>query len=183
MWCGYCHGRHDNEVDLMECKVHADEMDLEEPFWLPEAVTGWRGFSLTEVNGLWQLRGVKMVWPGADPGPATCNPIGTPTSSGEHKSPKVACMCGYYIVKNYEDLGNWEVEAYVEGWGDVVEHEKGYRVERIRILKLRPAGMTNLTRPITKLVAKRYGVDYDDRDWEAPQKNQERPAAEEDSST
>lgn len=66
---------------------------------------------------------------------ATCQAFSTMFDK-KHKAPKLDCQCGFYAVK--EKAGNYQyhVEAEVELYGTVIEHERGYRAEKQRILRL-----------------------------------------------
>lgn len=167
IYCGYCHGRHKDEPELMKCRVRCEKIDLEDQFWLPEAVRGYRGFSIEEqLDGTLLPRGVKITWPSAEPPAAKCMPFADPLNTTHTKAPIATCMCGYYILKEMT-VGSWEMEARVEGWGDVIEHENGYRVERVRILALRPGKLLH-SRQMTdrvRQIAREFGVEYVDGDW------------------
>lgn len=175
VFCGYCHGRHEDEVELMHCQKRSEEIESSEEFWLPGEVVGYRGFRIVEEgvpdDPTYALKGVKQIWPEADPGPAKCIPA-TPfehPDRKDHEAPMVACMCGYYLLKEADDVGIWDVHAVVKGWGKVIEHEKGYRTERARIVAIHSGksggasqGLRAIQRARVEAVAERYGVEL----WE-----------------
>lgn len=163
MWCGYCHGSHDDFAEIMSCRKEAEEIEISEEFWTPQTVTGYRGFSVDWTDGVPTLRGVKEAWRSAEPPAAQCMPF--QDTQFRHVAPKVSCMCGYYAFKKPEDVAVWSIEAKVEMWGNVIEHEKGYRSEYVRLLTLRSGRAT--PRPVVALdaLSERYGVPTDGRDW------------------
>lgn len=68
-------------------------------------------------------------------------------SSGflSHSSPYIHCECGIYILKGTQDLYMWLLSpgmsrtlatGLVAGWGHVIEHEEGWRVQYASILAL-----------------------------------------------
>lgn len=162
VWCGYCHGSHENLNVSVECRKEALAIEEAEPFWTPEYVTGYRGFSITDLNGVFQLRGVKTVWEAKDPGPAQCLPL-FPDKEGGHAAPYAACMCGYYAFKEYEDTQVWDVDGKVRMWGDIIEHERGYRSSRVELLAIKPGRAMTATMGSAhvKQIAEKMGVEYE----------------------
>jgi len=98
-----------------------------------EPVTGWRVWSLLEVDGEVRLRSITRpdVWPVGDAFHASC-----PTSNHGGGAPNGSCSCGIYAAGSIEDLarsGVLSMSASVVGtiamWGTVVEHASGARSE------------------------------------------------------
>ncbi len=96
-------------------------------FWSADYVVGWRAWN-------WDgscLRGVHSRWQ-SETFEATCTHCEV-VPSWDH-------VCGIYAVKHPGDVhifhgGSWII-GRVEMWGDVVEHEYGYRASHARITKL-----------------------------------------------
>ena len=75
---------------------------------------------------------------------ASCN------HSTDHKAPLKDCTCGIYATKIYKDnttmfaYSSFCIEGYVELFGHVIEHEKGYRAQYARVLSLGNYGIDSL---------------------------------------
>lgn len=99
----------------------------DDEFWSAAYVVGWRAWN-------WDgscLRGVHSRWQ-SETFEATCTHCDV-VPSWDH-------VCGVYAVKRPGDVyvfhgGSWII-GRVEMWGDVVEHEYGYRASHARITKL-----------------------------------------------
>lgn len=99
----------------------------EEEYWSADYVVGWRAWN-------WDgscLRGVHSRWQ-SEEFEATCTRCEV-VPGWDH-------VCGVYAVKRPGDVhvfhgGSWII-GRVEMWGDVVEHEYGYRASHARMTKL-----------------------------------------------
>jgi hypothetical protein len=98
-----------------------------EIFWSDEAVVGWRAWRWTGTR----LHGVWSEWDSAE-FVAECETCANP--------PGWSHRCGINAVKTPGDVFRFsnssEVVGSVEMWGDVVEHEHGYRSSHARITGL-----------------------------------------------
>lgn len=99
----------------------------DEEFWSDQPVIAWRAWSW---DG-WRLHGVHSRWL-SEAFVATCKLCET-VPSWDH-------VCGVYAVKEANDVqmfhGVAAVVGRVEMWGDVIEHEDGYRASHARIIDL-----------------------------------------------
>lgn len=136
-WCRWCfrtHYKHEQD----ECKQEAHKVFQSEAFWTPEEIVGWRGFKIVSMgtDNEPMLRGMRAGWAEADPGPAECITQGNALEY-DHKSPHPLCTCGYHALKERSAISSqMPVHAKVLMWGDVIEHEDGYRAERVKIIGL-----------------------------------------------
>jgi hypothetical protein len=87
----------------------------------------------------------------------------------DHDAPEESCACGFYAMKSFSTLpsrtwsfpamdptaGTYEVAGRVHLAGKIVEHDDGYRAERMRIAELRPSRGTERT---VARFAQRLGV-------------------------
>ena len=61
---------------------------------------------------------------------------------GKHTSPEITCYCGFYMFKNKESAQNAllvrgaNVLLTVEAYGDIIEHEFGYRAEEQVVMRV-----------------------------------------------
>lgn len=99
----------------------------EEVFWSHQPVVGWRAWNWDGRS----LRGVYSAW-GSEIFEATCRHCDV-VPSWDH-------VCGVYAAKSPDGVhsfhgGSWIV-GRVEMWGDVIEHENGYRAAHARITDL-----------------------------------------------
>ena len=99
-----------------------------EELWSPEAAVGWRAWRVVD-GGV--LHGMRQRWP-SDELESRCSTC--PESPGYH------CSCGIYAVKERWQLLSAGFAATVVGRvelsGLVIEHERGYRAQRARIVEL-----------------------------------------------
>jgi hypothetical protein len=104
--------------------------------WSFEPVKAWRAWRWDGA----ELYGVRQAWPGPDL-VAEC----------QHcpEAPGFFCACGIYAVKSRSDLSGFGpldrsgvVVGRVELTGVVIEHEKGYRAQRARIVDLSAPDVT-----------------------------------------
>ena len=95
---------------------------------------GWRAWEVAETPDGLRLRSVatRTIWFS-----------GTMASEeGERNSGDVknSACCGYYSFRNkgalFDQMLNEKVYGEVLMWGDVVEHERGYRAECVKIVSL-----------------------------------------------
>lgn len=103
------------------------EPEPDEEYWSADYVVGWRAWNW---DGSY-LRGVHSRW-SSETFAATC-PHCDAVPSWDH-------VCGVYAVKRPADVhtfhgGSWII-GRVEMWGDVIEHEYGYRASHARITHL-----------------------------------------------
>ena len=82
----------------------------------------------------------------------------------EEPPPKEDCACGIYLVNDRKLIDGGSADAYGEcyGWGRVITHELGWRVEyaypkRI-LLRNRAAGSSEFLEKIAQNVRENYGV-------------------------
>ncbi len=95
-------------------------------FWSPTPVEGWRSWAW---NGR-TLHGYRVAWPDSL-SIASCAECGS--------APGWDHACGLYATKEREDVeafGQVPVVGRVEMWGEVIEHEFGYRSSHARITDL-----------------------------------------------
>lgn len=99
----------------------------EEEYWSDEYVVGWRSWNWDGSS----LRGVYARWPGPE-FEATCSHCDV-VPSWDH-------VCGVYAAKDAGDVHvfyGWSpIVGRVEMWGNVIEHENGYRAAHARITDL-----------------------------------------------
>jgi hypothetical protein len=99
----------------------------DEEYWSNQYAVGWRAWNWDGSA----LRGVYARWPSAR-FEATCSHCET-VPSWEH-------VCGVYAAKRPEDVyvfyGGSPIVGRIEMWGDVIEHENGYRASHARITAL-----------------------------------------------
>ena len=93
----------------------------------PEAVDGWRAWSVVEVEGELRLSSLTRAepWLPATPFVATCPRRG-------HEAPGRSCSCGVYAAAEPEELARLGRIAgaaigQVSMWGRIAEHRRGYR--------------------------------------------------------
>lgn len=97
-----------------------------EEFWSDDPAIGWRAWSW---NGS-ALRGVWATWPSSE-FEAECFSCPRPPGWGH--------VCGIYAVKDPTGLNSFvdpDAIGRVELFGDVIEHERGYRASHARIIDL-----------------------------------------------
>jgi len=94
-----------------------------------EAVTAWRGWSLTEVDGELRLSSLTRpeVWTPRAPHAASC-------PKGRSPIPQRRCRCGIYAAVTPEALAGLRslpggVVGEVSLWGRVIEHGRGFRAQ------------------------------------------------------
>jgi len=113
-----------------------------------EPVTGWRVWSLQEVDGEFRIGSVTRpdVWPAGEALHASC----AVTDHDAHP-PDEGCMCGIYATSSPEHLarsGVLSTSACVVGaiamWGRVIEHAHGARSEFAYPARLRLVCLTCL---------------------------------------
>lgn len=99
----------------------------DEAYWSDQPVVGWRSWVWNGVS----LEGVRQAWP-TSVFTARCHSC-TEIPGWDHQ-------CGIYAVKELDDVFRFahtaQVVGTVEMWGDVVEHEDGYRASHARITEL-----------------------------------------------
>jgi hypothetical protein len=110
------------------------------------ALTGWRKFGTCDQGKVLTSAGVEAPWLSAYPGPAICvletglrpthwvdsHPLDEPC-------PAYHCSCGYYAYRSQQDAEHHQqghVLGHVEMWGRIVQHERGYRAEHMRVKEL-----------------------------------------------
>jgi hypothetical protein len=93
----------------------------------PEAVHGWRAWSVVELDGELRLSSLTRAetWEPAAPFVATC-------PRRRHTAPRRLCSCGVYAAAEPEELARLGRIAgaaigQVSLWGRVAEHRRGYR--------------------------------------------------------
>lgn len=96
-------------------------------YWSDQYVVGWRAWNWDGSS----LRGVYARW-SSEMFEATCSQCDE-VPSWDH-------LCGVYAAKRPADVhvfygGSWII-GRVEMWGDVIEHERGYRASHARITHL-----------------------------------------------
>lgn len=123
--------------------------------WTPDRITGWRIWAWPRLNHgpLPRLSSITVrgcQWKTEMP-PATCDREWSNKALPPHESPAEHCLCGYWslkpaLIKNpqlwYDPM--WDVNSviqvgtigWVQSWGDIIEHEQGYRASRIKITHL-----------------------------------------------
>ena len=111
----------------------------------PEAVDGWRAWSVVEVEGELRLSSLTRAepWEPATPFVATCPRRG-------HEAPGRSCSCGVYAAAEPEELARLGRIAgaaigQVSMWGRIAEHRRGYRAgtaypSRLRLVCVRCLG-------------------------------------------
>jgi hypothetical protein len=81
----------------------------------------------------------------------------------DHTAPREGCTCGVYAAKDLNQLtpvvGAPAIVGKVRLAGKIIEHDRGYRAERARIVELLP---TEGKSQLTESVAGRYGVPIGD---------------------
>lgn len=99
----------------------------DEEFWSHEYVVGWRSWNWDGSS----LRGVCARWP-SEVLEATCGLCDT-VPSWNHS-------CGIYAAKTPAEVhvfyGRSSIVGMVEMWGELIEHEHGYRSSHARIIGL-----------------------------------------------
>ncbi|MFQ5523067.1 MAG: hypothetical protein ACE5F5_05770 [Acidimicrobiia bacterium] len=95
----------------------------EETYWSPEPVVGWRAWVWTGKT----LKGYRAEWSKGMMA-ATCDRCDSPPG-WDHG-------CGIYALKDLAELSDAPIFGRVEMWGDVVEHEWGYRASHALITDL-----------------------------------------------
>jgi hypothetical protein len=99
----------------------------DEEYWSNQYVVGWRAWNWDGSA----LRGVYAQWPSAR-FEATCSHC--------EMVPSWHHVCGVYAAKQREDVyvfyGGSPIVGRIEMWGDVIEHENGYRASHARITAL-----------------------------------------------
>jgi hypothetical protein len=99
----------------------------EDEYWSNQYAVGWRAWNWDGSA----LRGVYAQWPSTR-FEATCSHCET-VPSWDH-------VCGVYAAKRPEDVyvfyGGSPIVGQIEMWGDVIEHENGYRASHARITAL-----------------------------------------------
>jgi len=99
----------------------------EEMFWSNDVVVGWRAWNWTGSA----LHGVFARWE-TELFEASCPRCET--------APSWKHVCGVYAAKRIADVdrmvSNGNVIGQVEMWGEVIEHERGYRASHARITEL-----------------------------------------------
>lgn len=110
--------------------LHTRRHGVSEPgeeYWSNQVAVGWRAWNWDGSA----LRGVYAQWPSAG-FEATCTHCET-VPSWDH-------VCGVYASKRPEDVyvfyGGSPIVGQIEMWGDVIEHENGYRASHARITAL-----------------------------------------------
>lgn len=115
------------EREALEHRVYGrwqPESEGEGTFHSFGPVLGWRTWSVASDG---RLRGAwRMVWdlPYAE---ARCDAL--------HPAPDWDCECGIYAYKKIQG-GGWAAQGLVAMEGEVIEHEEGYRAERVTVLAL-----------------------------------------------
>ncbi len=99
----------------------------DEEYWSDQYVVGWRSWNWDGSA----LRGVYARWPSAEL-EASCRYC--------EKVPSWGHVCGIYAAKTPDDVhafhGGSSIVGRVEMWGDVIEHDRGYRASHARITAL-----------------------------------------------
>lgn len=142
-WCPFCFRTHAIE-DIELCANQATEVNDAETFWMPAEIEAYRGFkikanTMSGENPELVLHGARAPWHFAYPGPAQC--IGNSNSpygvQNDHTSPHPLCTCGYHALRTRQQISSmFPIHAKVLLWGDVIEHEDGYRAENAKIIAL-----------------------------------------------
>lgn len=95
-------------------------------FWSPNAIVAWRSWAWTGKT----LHGYRIKWPAAVLA-ADCDECGI--------APGWDHACGIYATKELADVemfGQVPVVGRVEMWGEIIEHDFGYRSSHARITDL-----------------------------------------------
>jgi hypothetical protein len=89
-----------------------------------EPVVGWRAWQPYGMGALISPLYIS-AWPWREPFKAAC------FGKGHHRAPVKSCECGIYIAKDLQKAGQYGCTTIgkVYGWGKVVEHRLGWRVQ------------------------------------------------------
>jgi hypothetical protein len=145
-WCLYCFNHHDTANP--ECHKQALKVMQSETFWSPEPIIAYRGFQVVYLSDFTGnifdrtpvgFKGARVLWEMPDPGPAECKPITKEQANyalaHPHTSPHPMCGCGYHALRLKNKVSTaYEAIARVELSGFVMEHENGWRSERIKVV-------------------------------------------------
>jgi len=113
---------------------------------MDEVIRGWREYSLVDNRKLGiLLMGSWQYWREQQLSSSCCweeegkylplMEIDVKPINGPHSM--YQCVCGIYLLKQpFKRLWDFKIIAQAVGWGKVVEHEKGYRVQHCRIDQL-----------------------------------------------
>lgn len=128
-----------------------------------EAVRGWKGGRLViqdkkiRLNGARLAYGVEaeatcligegafiqgglitwnMISGGIYSGYPSQRPDPAPTPPAKHDAPHIDCECGFYATKERKDADAMHATFDVELSGRVIHHEKGYRSQKQRVLRV-----------------------------------------------
>jgi hypothetical protein len=122
------------------------------PVRIPDGITPIVAYRLWRVDADGRLGSVaaSATWPVGEWVEASC----LIPRSGSHRAPSSGCSCGLYAVKTRRQLSNLLAEVasdrpspirrglvvcgVVELSGMIIEHDRGYRAERARIVELLP---------------------------------------------
>lgn len=103
---------------------------------------GWRAWSLINTPEGWRLKSTYagVIWPGGIVGGENCQQNSAQTHT--------CGSSGFYAFKSkdhlFAQLSDEHIYGEVELWGSVVEHDRGYRAECMRILSLLPVSKKRL---------------------------------------
>lgn len=123
-------------------------------------LTGWRVWLVTrKTDEPHRLASVvtQCVWPAGGKLIAHCMPCSVVSDS--HPAPERACRCGIYAARGVEALRGYlghphgcgmypRAIGLVALWGNVIEHEFGWRAQFAYPLKLWLPGLDPLERPL-----------------------------------
>lgn len=93
-------------------------------------IRAWRWFRVMPDGALRALIVDTMYHADREIPPAVCD------NAAEHAAPQLSCTCGYYAFKDFKDCIQYRMGlalGAVSLWGRVVEHERGWRAERMSI--------------------------------------------------
>lgn len=118
-------------------------------FWSPTPIRAYRHFKVHD-RYLYALTSPEEFFPDED---ARCRHYGHALPA-----PLWVCSCGYYALKRPYEIPTsaLSVEAVVELSGTVIEHERGYRAQKMKIVALR--AVTQYGKPSLKVIASRFEV-------------------------
>ena len=106
-----------------------------------DTIVAWKGAGLSKRDGKWQFSGyggrtydIEAV--------AEC------AAGRDHKAPDPKCDCGFYAVPaNDHRLYSTGLLLEVELYGRVMEGERGYRAEKMRVLSATAKDLSTFFRP------------------------------------
>lgn len=129
----------------------ADDLPIRVPDGI-QPIVAYRAWHVEERRGRIVLKGAayRATWEPGGWSRAECFANNHPRHRGRSsggETPSEGCTCGFYAVKELSAipgpiLGGWDrsvLVGKVELAGKVIEHDRGYRAERARVVELLPA--------------------------------------------